>query len=90
MHSQGQAIIKHIFGTFKRQWGMDDTLVKGREKVKTECRFAAITYNLTRVLAILGIERVKKEVDKAPKSTFCTCGPTWVLIATEYQTNYLH
>jgi len=49
-----QAIVEHPFGTLKRQWHMDHTLVRGKEKVITEYRIAAIAYNLCRSLSILG------------------------------------
>jgi len=37
-----QAIIEHLFGTWKRQWGMTHALVKGRQKVEAEYRITAI------------------------------------------------
>ena len=59
-----QEIIEHIFGTIKRQWDMDHTLVKGRQNVETEYRIAAICYNLTRVVSVLGLARLKKKLKK--------------------------
>lgn len=56
-------IIEHIFGTWKRQWGLDHTLLKGREKVITEYRIAALAYNLRRSLSILGWEGIKKRLN---------------------------
>lgn len=64
-YKKRQEIIEHIFGTIKRQWGMDYTLVKGREKVETEYRISAICYNLTRLVSIKGIKWLKKELEKA-------------------------
>ncbi len=54
----------------KRQWDMDHTLVKGRQKVETEYRLAAICYNLTRVVSLLGIEGLKKRLIKLQKGLF--------------------
>ncbi|NNC68720.1 MAG: IS1182 family transposase [Gammaproteobacteria bacterium] len=49
-----QAIVEHPFGTLKRQWHMDHTLLHGKENVITEYRIAALAYNLCRSLSILG------------------------------------
>ena len=69
-YKKRQEIIEHIFGTIKRQWDMDHTLVKGRQNVETEYRLAAICYNLTRVVSIIGIERFKKRLEKLQKGLF--------------------
>lgn len=49
-----QAIVEHPFGTMKRQWHIDHTLLKGKENVITEFRITAIAYNLCRSISILG------------------------------------
>ena len=69
-YKKRQEIIEHIFGTIKRQWDMDHTLVKGRQNVETEYRLAAICYNLTRVVSLIGIERLKKRLKRLQKSLF--------------------
>jgi len=58
-----QQIIEHIFGTWKRQWGMDHTLLMGKEKVVTEYRIAGIAYNLRRSLSILGLAELKRRLN---------------------------
>lgn len=63
-YKKRQEIIEHVFGTIKRQWGMDYTIVKGRKNVETEYRLAAITYNLTRLVSIMGIEKLKNKLQK--------------------------
>lgn len=55
-----QAIVEHPFGTIKRQWGYDHTLLKGLQKVKGEFALIMICYNLRRVISILGFEELKK------------------------------
>ncbi len=60
-----QQTIEPVFGTLKRHWDMSYTLLKGREKIETEFRLAAIMYNLTRSVSILGIEEVKNRLKKA-------------------------
>jgi hypothetical protein len=55
-----QTISEHIFGTWKRPWGMTYTLLKGNLKVETEYRITAICYNLLRTIHILGTEKLRK------------------------------
>lgn len=69
-YKKRQEIIEHIFGTIKRQWNMDHTLVRGRKNVESEYRLAAICYNLTRVVSIFGIEKLKEKLKKLQKTLF--------------------
>jgi len=57
-----QAIVEHPFGTLKRQWHMDHTILRGRNNVISEYRLAAIAYNLCRSLSILGREGLIKRL----------------------------
>ena len=57
--------IEPIFGVLKRQWGMDYTILKGRQRVETEYRIAAISYNLLRTIQIKGLKWLKKRLKKA-------------------------
>ncbi|MCB0621343.1 MAG: IS1182 family transposase [Saprospiraceae bacterium] len=57
-----QEIIEHIFGTWKRHWGMTYSLLKGKQKVGTEFRLAALAYNLLRTRTILGIDDLRKRL----------------------------
>lgn len=45
--------IEHIFGTIKRHWKLDHTLLRTKEKVKIEYDIAFTCYNLMRIKAIL-------------------------------------
>lgn len=58
-----QEIIEHQFGTIKRGWGYDYTLLKGLEKVSGEFALIFTAYNLRRAITIFGvrglIERLK-------------------------------
>ena len=54
-----QAIVEHPFGTIKRQWGYNHTLLKGLEKVNGEFAIILLCYNIKRVLSILGINGIK-------------------------------
>jgi transposase len=50
-------IVEHVFGTL-RNWGHDVFLMKGLEKVRAEFCLSALSYNLRRVLNLLGVERL--------------------------------
>lgn len=52
--------IEHIFGTIKRHWKIDHTLLRTKEKVKVEFDIAFTCYNLMRIKAILALNSVKK------------------------------
>ena len=65
-----QAIVEHPFGTLKRQWHIDHTLVKGKRNVITEYRIAAIAYNLCRSLSILGRDSLIKRLKALFSNTF--------------------
>jgi len=59
-----QAIVEHPFGTIKRNWGFDYTLLKTKEKVTAEFALIFLSYNLRRAMSVLGaleiIRRLKK------------------------------
>ena len=62
IYLQRQCIIEHVFGTIKRQWGMDHILMKGLEKNNGEFGLIYFCYNFRRVLNILGMEELKKRL----------------------------
>lgn len=66
-HTYGrrQEIIEHPFGTIKRQWGYDYTLLKGMPKVQGEWALIFLVYNLKRVMTIWGQEELKKRLGEA-------------------------
>ena len=45
-----KSIIEHIFGTIKRNWGFDNFLTRGIEKVSTEVYIYFLTYNFMRFI----------------------------------------
>ncbi|NNC67399.1 MAG: IS1182 family transposase [Gammaproteobacteria bacterium] len=65
-----QAIVEHPFGTMKRQWHMDHTILRGKENVITEYRISAIAYNLCRSLSILGRDGLIQRLKPLILSTF--------------------
>ena len=63
VYTARQAIIEHVFGTIKRQWGYDHILLKGLRKNEGEFGLIYLVYNLRRIINILGVEGVKKWVE---------------------------
>ena len=53
-YKRRQAIVEHPFGTIKRSWGCYYTLLKRKEKVAGEMAIVFATYNLRRVINIMG------------------------------------
>lgn len=65
-----QEIVEHPFGTIKRQWGFDYILLKGLQKnesvpIAIGIGLIFITYNLRRLFTIIGIDVLKKRLQKA-------------------------
>ena len=60
-----QELIEHQFGTIKRQWGYDYTLLKGLEKVRGEWAIIFMVYNLKRCMSILGEKKLRKRLREA-------------------------
>lgn len=56
-YSQRQEIIEHVFGTLKRSMNFTHLLLRGFKKVNGEVSIAFFSYNLKRVINILGVER---------------------------------
>ncbi len=63
VYTARQAIIEHVFGTIKRQWGYDHILLKGLLKNEGEFGLIYLVYNFRRIINILGVEGVKKWVE---------------------------
>lgn len=66
LYKRRQAIVEHPFGTIKRQWGFNHTLLKTIPKVHTEFSIIMLGYNIKRAMSIMGA----KEIKKAIKSLF--------------------
>lgn len=64
-YKRRQAIVEHPFGTIKRQWGYNHTLLRGIEKVKGEFSIIMLCYNFRRVISILGIKGLKEALLKS-------------------------
>ena len=69
LYRKRQEMVEHQFGTIKRQWGYDHTLLKTKEKVKAEFAIIFTVYNLRRAVSILGLKELIQRL-KASFSTF--------------------
>ena len=56
--------MEHPFGTIKRQWGYDYTLLKGQEKVSGEMDLICLAYNMRRSVSILDVKTLLKVLDE--------------------------
>ena len=65
-----QEIVEHPYGTIKRQWGYDYTLLKGMEKVKGEFAIIFTVYNLRRAITIFGVDELIKRLNKSFSNFF--------------------
>jgi transposase len=69
-YGRRQQIIEHPFGTIKRQWGYDYTLMKGLKNVSGEWAIIFWVYNLRRCLTILGEKELRKRLREAADDFF--------------------
>ena len=55
---QRKELVEHVFGTMKRHLQHGYFLLKTLPKVRAEFSFTVLTYNLKRVIAILGVPKL--------------------------------
>ena len=84
LYKRRQAIVEHPFGTIKRQWGFNHTLLKTLPKVTTEFSIILLCYNLRRVMSILGPDGLKTALKSAFFAIFNTLDSTQPLVTTFY------
>ena len=60
-----QEIVEHPFGTIKRQWGYDHTLMKTTPKVHTEFSIITLCYNIRRTMSIMGVNQLINAMKEA-------------------------
>lgn len=64
LYRKRQEINEHIFGTIKRKWGYYYTNLKGLEKVNGEHSLICLSYNIKRVINILGFDKLMEKFKK--------------------------
>lgn len=60
LYKQRQMLVEHPFGTVKRALGFTYFLTRGNENVKAESFMHFFTYNLIRIINILGVEKLTR------------------------------
>jgi transposase len=70
LYKRRQEIVEHPFGTIKRQWGVDYTLMKGKRKVDGDVGLIFIAYLFTRMKSILGLKGLMEAVATLISSYF--------------------
>ncbi len=63
-YQQRKCLSEHPFGTIKRGMGADHFLLKGKEKVSGEFALMFLSYNIKRVINIIGVEELVKYMKK--------------------------
>ena len=58
VRKQRKQLVEHPFGTMKRWWDAGYFLMRGLEKVRTECSLTVLAYNLRRVLNLVEMPRL--------------------------------
>jgi len=65
LYKNRQAIVEHPFGTIKRGWGYDYTLLKTKKKVSGEFGIIFTVYNLRRMITIFGVQELIKRLSRS-------------------------
>jgi len=62
-YRQRQSIVEHPYGTIKRQWGFSYIITKKyKHRAEADVGFMFIAYNFRRILNIIGIKQLKKQL----------------------------
>jgi len=64
LYKKRQQICEHPFGTIKRGWGYNHTLLRGIKKVNAEMAIIFTVYNLRRVITIPGVTELLRRLKK--------------------------
>ncbi|MCD4785750.1 MAG: transposase, partial [Candidatus Eremiobacteraeota bacterium] len=66
-----QAIVEHPYGTIKRQWSFNYVLTKkGEKRASADVGLMFVTYNIRRIMHILGKDKLKKYLEVLILSIF--------------------
>lgn len=79
LYKKRKEIVEHPFGTIKRQWGYDYTLLKGFAKVTGEFALIFSVYNLRRAITQLGINAVINKLNERERLVFFDFFSKWLL-----------
>lgn len=70
LYKKRQEIIEHPYGTIKRSWGYNYTLLKGIKKVNGEMAIIFTVYNFRRAITLLGVTEMLNRLKKWKPVTF--------------------
>jgi len=71
LYDQRKCIIEHPFGTLKRGWGFDYIITKkGKDRASADVGFMFISYNLKRIINLVGKENLNKFLKELVFSLF--------------------
>ncbi|PZX36241.1 DDE family transposase, partial [Nonlabens dokdonensis] len=99
IYKKRQAIVEHLYGTIKRQWGFDHIITKkGIQNASADFGLIAIAYNLKRILNIIKEQGklafiLNKQRHKAIfklLSTFLSLFKPKIIIPTHFLKIYSH
>lgn len=79
LYKKRKEIVEHPFGTIKRQWGYDYTLLKGFAKVTGEFALIFSVYNLRRAITELGVNAIINKLNEQESLVFSNLGLKWLL-----------
>ena len=88
LYKQRQMIVEHPFGTVKRTLGFSYFLTRGNENVKAESYMHFFTYNLIRVINIIGIKeliKILRDKKRLLFVIFCRYAKFWYNLYTKFQ-----
>lgn len=89
LYRERKKIIEHPFGTIKRNWGYNYTLLKTKQKVNGEMAMIFTVYNLRRAMSILGVNELISKL-KARKTHKCDPKKDNISYFNLYRTTRLH
>jgi transposase len=70
LYRKRQQIVEHPYGTIKRQWGYDYTLLKRMKNVSGEFAIIFTVYNLRRAISIFGVQELIKRLNNSLRCIF--------------------
>ena len=71
LYKRRKAIVEHPFGTIKRSWGFDHIMTKQFMHIaKADVGLIFSAYNLRRIINLVGVDRLIKELSKTPSFAF--------------------
>jgi Transposase DDE domain len=87
---QRRELVEHPFGSIKQWMNQGAFLMRGLEKVRAEFSLTALAYNMTRVLTIVGIERLLKVFKNAKNHVFSEPYPPFAEFTVKFHPSFIN